>query len=151
VKRLAKAINPLAKRLGFYTAYQLHPKEFVGVADRRCLRKRLHARGYNRPPRIGCIPLSATKTHPVTGAIHDFTMRKPDPEDNRLQFHIHGFRFDSVVAIASHHELRPDLRRLAGESPADRKQRLKTHYRPVWGDDYIRGKTCQLLEEVLRC
>ena len=150
MKRLAKWLNPLAKRLGLYTSYELTPKEFVGVADRRCIASRLRARGYRSPPRVAGIPLSAAKTHPVTGAIHDLTLRKPDPQDHARQYHIHGFRFDSMLAIATHYELRPDLCKLPGETHGDRVARLRTHYRPVWGDDYVRGKTCGKLEEVLR-
>jgi len=55
-----------------------------------------------------------------------------------------------MLAIATHYELRPDLRKLAGETHGDRVARLRTHYRPMWGDDYVRGKTCGKLEEVLR-
>jgi hypothetical protein len=148
---LAKALNPLANRFGFYTAYQLSTKEFIGIAKWDGLATRLEEIGYEPPPRIGCIPLSAAKTHPVTGATHNLTMRKLDPQDNTRQYHVHAFRMDTVAAIASHYELRPDLMRLPEESSQERKERLETHYRPIWGEDYLRGEKCEDIQQVLRC
>ena len=148
--RLALALNPLAKRLGFYTAYKITTKEFIGLAEWPNLDCRLRSLGYIRPPTVACIPLSAAKTHPVTGSIHDLTLRKVDPNDNRRQYHVHAFRMDSMAAIASHYELRPDLCKLAGETHEQRKQRLATHYRPVWGSDYIRGSRCDRIDTILK-
>ena len=140
MRQVLKWINPLANLFGFYTAYTLTVPEFIGVTQSDNLRETLLRQGYEPPPKLWIIPLSAAKTHPVTGDIHAWTLRQIDSDSPRHQYHIHVFTTDTGLSVASHYELRPDLKRIAGETHKERMDRLRTHYRPVWGDEYIRGK-----------
>jgi hypothetical protein len=51
--------------------------------------------------------------------------------------------------IFSHYEYRPDFTRVGDESTSDMIARLRTHYRPEWGDSYIRGKASPVVEELV--
>ena len=146
-------MNPIANRYGFYTSYELTEPEFIGIAKSRHLRKKLERDGWTRPPTIAGIPLSAVKTHPDTGQPHNWTLRYPDPDRPRQQYHLHAFKTSQGTEVACHYELRPDLKMLEGESPQDRRDRLTTHYRPKWGEDYIRGKHPEAIQSYLspRC
>jgi hypothetical protein len=40
----------------------------------------------------------------------------------------------------SHYEFRPDFKRVGDETTGEMINRLRTHYRPEYGDDYVQGK-----------
>jgi hypothetical protein len=141
MKYLLKAINPIARRLGGYTAYTLSEREYVGTVENDSdLQTVLRSRGYGDAPRVLGIRLQATKLHPESGDVHDWALRKVSPVDESMQYHIHGWQSSAGTEIFSHYEYRPDLAALSGESQSERESRLRTHYRPTWGTDYIRGK-----------
>lgn len=54
------------------------------------------------------------------------------PEE--CQYHLHLFDVDGVLEVYSHYEVRPDLLR-----PSPSIERLRTHYRPEYGEDYVKG------------
>jgi hypothetical protein len=163
---LLKAIDPYLRRVGLYSAYTLDEKEFVGsvgidtsnvfkkLEDRRPpfvmehdFYNTLTANGYETSPTFAGITLEAAKIHPKTGDVHDVSLRKVDPENNQKQYHLH-YWLESVeegyeAQLFSHHEYRPDVRILDGETLSEAIERLKTHYRPEWGESYIRGKADQ--------
>lgn len=144
------AVDPLARRLGYYTAYPLGQAEHVGalgngftLADARtCLRQNAYE------PQA----LSAAKRHPQTDALHDLSYRRvptrhpPEALGSTLearyaprecQYHTHVWQTDNGGPVFySHYEARPDLFR-----PAVDVGRLRTHYRPEYGETYLRGVT----------
>jgi len=142
---LLKAIDPLARKVGLYTSYELSEMEFVGHADGWNIKEILKQNGYEKPPTFLSVQLQAAKLHPKHNVVHDWSFRKVDPENERKQYHIHAWDVPSVqkAELASHYEFRPDLKVLEGETLADAIERLRTHYRPSWGESYIRGKADQ--------
>ena len=148
--KVMAAVDPIARRLGYYTAYELDKLEYIGYREDVATgtRNELLNNGYERSPTIAGIRLQAAKKHPETGEIHEYSLRKVDPNDNRRQYHVHLWG-GGVTSIYSHHEFRPDLRVLEGESLEDAKERLQTHYRPEWGETYIRGKACEVVESLV--
>lgn len=151
---LRGAIDPLVRPFDLYTAYPLSEKERIGTTptgpkgvDRA--RRRLRDRGYE--PQY----LSAAKRHPRTGQLHDLSFRrvphehpfeilKPDAEAFAIQswrpaecqYHVHVFDLGDVLDWFSHYELRPDFFK-----PDLDVVRLTTHYRPRYGEEYLRGVT----------
>ena len=157
-KELLKAIDPIARRFGFYTSYTLSESEFVGTAPYALPGTHwyLQKNGYEDNPTFMGITLEAAKTHPKTGKVHDWSYRKVDPENPRKQFHIHGWKRDyekgpehAYDEIASHREYRPDFKRVSDESYSEMYDRLRTHYRPEYGTDYERGEMCDELESLV--
>ena len=170
---LLKAIDPIARRVGLYTSYELSGKEYVGSVeintsnvfkDAKDLRppfvmehdlyRTLTTNGYETSPTFAGITLEAAKIHPESGRVHDVSLRKVDPENNQKQYHLH-YWLESVeegyeAELFSHHEYRPDLKILEGETLADAIERLRTHYRPEWDtDEYVRGKADQTVRELV--
>lgn len=146
MKHWLVAIDPLVRRFGLYTSYKISKDEYVGQIASDSPRNDLEAIGYEPSPTVGGVPLQAAKTHHETGDVHDLSLRKVDPENERMQYHVHVWDDE----VYSHHEYRPDFQRVADESHTDRIERLKTHYRPEWDtDEYTRGKACDELLSAL--
>lgn len=147
---LLSKTDPLARRFGAYTAYQLHPEEFVGRMPHDRPSFELWEQGYEPNP------LSAAKYHPATRAIDDSSWRRVDEENHRWQWHVHVWAADDEVELFSHYEYRPDPRLLDGESRGDMHQRLRDHLYPNWDinhdsdeANYFLGKACPRIEELL--
>jgi len=130
--RLRGAADPLARRFGHYTAYELDGEEIGTVsAVPNVTRRLLELKGYEENR------LSAAKRHPETGELHHFSLRRIDPDDPQRQYHVHLWPVaddSSRTEVHSHRELRPDLSPLAGETWREAAERARTHYRP--GDTY---------------
>jgi len=142
LKQLIRSLNPLAQRFGFYTSYRLDSRELVGTTSDHTLfsaEARLRSCGYESPPTVAGVPLSAVKTHPEDDTSHELTLRKVDPDNPRKQWHVHLWERDGVVELYSHWEFIPDLNRVAGETHAERVDRLREHYRPDYGTTYRMG------------
>lgn len=144
--RLRDAVDPLTRELlGLYAAYDLDPDELARTAPWRTkdeARSFLRERGYEPQH------LSAAKRHPDDGRLHDLSYRRvpsvhpPEVDATALQdwppdacqYHAHVFVYDSGADVFSHYELRPDF-----FAPSFSIQRLRTHYRPRYGQDYLLG------------
>ena len=169
---LLKRLDPIARRFGFYLSYTLDESEFIGETDidtanvfnepenmnppfvmEHDLYQYLEWIGYEQNATFAGISLVAAKQHPKTGRVHDVSMRKIDPENERKQYHLHYWLERSggvdTVQIASHREYRPDFKRVADESYSEMYDRLRTHYRPEYGEDYERGVMCDELESLV--
>lgn len=148
-------LDDVARRFGFYTAYELDSDEWVGTVEGMHVAERLRQRGYEASPSVAGITLEAAKLHPDTGNVHDVSLRKVDPDNPRKQYHIHMWRDSTPQAIRlsgeifSHYEFRPDFERVGDESYGDMIERLRTHYRPEWGETYIRGKASPVVTELV--
>jgi len=145
--KLRVKLNPRAKSVGQYTKYTMDEEEFVAAVtwDLDQLRSRLRDWGYE-PQK-----LSAAKTHHTTGQPHDLSYRRvpeehpelaedrrvgQEYEPNECQYHVHAFVMDSEIEVYSHYEARPDFL-----WPRPSLERLDTHYRPDYGEDYLKGVT----------
>jgi len=53
------------------------------------------------------------------------------------------------MEVFSHYEFRPDPTTVGDEDVVEMKQRLKTHYRPEWGDEYRMGVVDSDLKQLL--
>ena len=152
MKDLLVKFDPYARKVGYYTAYTLSKDEFIGTTP------------YTTPgihwylPDSGYAQLSlleAAKFHPETGAVHDFSYRKVDPESPRWQWHIHGWLNkgespkETYYELFSHYEYRPDFRLIGDESVSEAIERLRTHYRPNHGEEYLRGVACDDVKELV--
>ena len=132
MRRIIGRFDPLARRFGYYTAYTLSEDEHIATVDSFTPEDY----GYSRSR------LAALKHHWETNTVDTGSFRKVDLDNPRWQWHIHTF---SNGDIASHYELRPDLRPI-NETLGEMKDRLERHYRPN-DDEYIAGDTCpELLE-----
>jgi len=134
---LRRLLNPVARRVGFYTAYTLDRRERVGTLPLSPIS--WDAYGYTTNPSLLGVPLAAAKIHPENDTTHDVSLRKVDPENPRKQYHIHGFKQGTQMEIYSHHEFRPDPTTLETEGIVEMYDRLRTHYRPEWGSEYKLG------------
>lgn len=165
---LLKRLDPIARRFGLYTSYTLDESEFVGSVevDTRNVFKDpenmnppfvmegdffhfLEWKGYERNPTFAGVSLVAAKQHPETGRVHDVSLRKIDPENERKQYHLHYWLEGTKAQIAVHREYRPDFKPVTDESLSEMIERLKTHYRPTYGVDYERGVMCEDLKALL--
>lgn len=147
-------LDDVARRVGFYTAYELDSEEWVGIVLGMDIESRLRQRGYEASPSIAGITLEAAKLHPDTGTVHDVSLRKVDPDKPRKQWHVHLYMepdntYGTVTEAFSHYEFRPDFTRVGDESYGDMIERLRTHYRPEWGETYIRGKASPVVTELV--
>lgn len=172
MKNLLVWIDPIARKAGFYTSYELDEEEYIGdipvstdnvFKDSENLRPPFvmlndvidhleYKAGYELPPKFVGIRLEAAKTHPETGDVHDVSLRKLDPEDNRRQWHIHLWyrREKDAMEVWSHKEYAPDFERLEDESYGDMIERLRTHYSPDWStDEYQKGVACDDVQELV--
>jgi len=146
-KKLKKRLNPVAQKAGLYLAYELDKDEYVGEIEHG-LAIELPKRGYESPPDVGGVQLTAAKLHPETGEVHDETLRKVDGNNPRWQWHIHLWdRMDSYE-IFSHYEMCPDMKRIDGEDKAEMIGRLQIHYRPS-GDEYREGYKDHVVAKLL--
>lgn len=150
---LRAAVDPIARRYNLYTAYRVGWEERIGDVDGMgadAARWYLQDRGYE--PQY----LSAAKAWPDAGRpwgdgdLHDLSYRRvPDRHPPRAygkpleewrpadcQYHVHVFVRDGGAVFFSHYELRPDF-----FSPAFSPARLRAHYRPAYGQSYLRGVT----------
>jgi len=157
LRQLKKRLNPVAQKVGLYTAYALDKTEFVGVvADPWKTQAELEQRGYESPPNIMGVQLTAAKTHPHWDRVHDLTLRRIDPDNRRWQWHIHMWlrggdnkRQAHHYEIFSHYEMRPDFKRIDGEDTAEMLGRLQIHYKPTWGDTYLLGKADPVVKDLV--
>lgn len=139
--------NPIARLFGYYTAYPLDPNEYLGTADLTLDSALSILWRYGYQPQW----LSAAKRHPETNRLHDASYRRvpnehpkaaagrrlvTDFEPKQCQFHVHLFELEDGVEFYSHYEARPDFVR-----PDISLGRLRTHYRPQWGETYLQGVT----------
>lgn len=145
---LLERIDPIARKFGLYTSYELSEKEYVGDANPSTVVETLQEAGYEAPPTFLGVPLAASKTHPETKTTHDVTLRKINPKRPRSQWHIHIWFIEDTAEVFSHYEYRPDIEPIAGESWIDMKSRLKTHFKPEWGTDYLRGVSSEAVQEL---
>ena len=143
-------VDSIARRFGFYTAYELPREEYMGTVQtiddhgHGYLRYALETQmGYEPSPRLFGVPLEAAKTHPETGEVHDYSFRKVDSESPRWQWHIHIYENGAESEIFSHYEMRPDFCLIDGETLSEAKHRLRTHLSPEWGTDYLKGVACE--------
>lgn len=149
--RLRAHLDSVARLFGGYTAYTLSREEYIGSVylpgGARDAYTFLTKNGYE--PQY----LSAAKRHPETGALHELSMRNV-PErhppatvtddwmadiafhynPSECQYHVHVFEHDGIVEYFSHYELRPDV-----FGPSFSVGRLREHYRPEYGETYLRG------------
>jgi hypothetical protein len=170
MKELLAKVDPYLRKIGLYSSYTLSQEEFVGSVNiftsnvfnestnppfvmEHDFYRRLESFGYEKPPTFLGVPLIAAKKHPITNRIHDVSLRKVDPENTRKQYHLHYWLepLDDghEAQIAVHREYRPDITILEGETPAQAKNRLQTHYRPAYGTDYEKGKLDSNLKALL--
>jgi len=137
--------DPIARQFGYYTAYPLHVDEYLGTFDLSDVIAFLRNNGYS-PQR-----LSAAKRHPETNQLHDASFRRVPSEHpagargtriadlfepEQCQYHVHAFERENGVEFFSHYEARPDF-----FQPNVSLTRLRTHYRPDWGETYLIGVT----------
>ena len=144
---LLKRLDPIARRFGGYTAYTLSTEEFVGLVSPH-KQPSLYELGYEKSPTFAGISLEAAKIHPISGDTHDVSLRKIDPQNTRKQYHVHIWLYDPAEVYV-HREYRPDIRPVSGESISEMIERLRTHYKPTYGENYEQGEMCDDLEELL--
>ena len=145
-----KRLDPLARRVGFYTAYTLSESEYIGHTRDPYAKQMLQTGGCERSPTFMGLRLEAAKLHPTSGRVHDWSLRKVDPRDHRKQYHVHAWtNEENVTMLYSHREYRPDVRPVGGESLREMYDRLRTHYRPEYGEDYEQGEACDDLQELV--
>lgn len=130
--RLRGAADPVARRFGYYSAYELDGEQIGTVSARPIVTKQLLGlKGYEQNR------LSAAKRHPESGELHHYSLRRVDPEDPQRQYHVHLWPVEddtSRTEVHSHRELRPDLSPVGSESWPEAYERMRRHYRP--GDTY---------------
>jgi hypothetical protein len=139
---LLKKLDPIARRIGLYTSYELDESEYIGRGPPG-IASGLVTCGYENPPKLFGIPLAAAKEHPETGEVHDYTLRRVDKDNPRMQYHIHLWYAESSKDLHaySHYEFRPDFKRVGDETTGEMINRLRTHYRPDYTNgEYIQGK-----------
>lgn len=151
--QLRAALDPIARRYNLYTAYRVEWPEHVGTVDGMDVET---ARWFLDD--VGYVPqfLSAAKAWPESEQpwsnddLHDLSYRRvperhpSEAYDTELeywpsglcQYHVHVFVRDGVAYFFSHYELRPDFLRPYPSIP-----RLREHYRPTYGETYLRGVT----------
>jgi len=148
---LLKKLDPIARKIGLYTSYELDESEYIGQGPPGIVRKLLE-RGYEKPPTFAGIPLAAAKEHPETGRVHDYSLRRIGTNP-RMQYHIHYWvqgGDEYQAEIYSHYEYRPDFKRVGDETTGEMINRLRTHYSPEWGtSEYQQGVMCDDLQDLL--
>ena len=138
-------IDPLLRRASggrLYYAYSLSEPEYIGTAPAGGVIRELREAGYETPPTLGPIPLEAAKTRRGVGdRVHDYSLRRIDPEHPTRQFHVHIWSVNEGVELWSHYEHVPDLRPVADESWTDAYARAREHLNPSWGSEWGDGTT----------
>lgn len=144
-EKLLPQVDRVVDKFGLYTAYTIETQEYVGHVklslgdiplETDLSDLLVEELGYERNG------LSAAKYHHTTGKTDDGSFRKVDPESPRWQWHVHVWEYGQSAELYSHYEMRPDLERVADESWREMYKRLRTHYRPKYGVEYLRGVTC---------
>jgi hypothetical protein len=137
-----------------YTAYRIGPDERVGRVSGSvdAARSLLRDSGYE-PQHLSAAKARPSATTPFDDDdLHALSYRRiptehPDEwarEDwrpDQCQYHVHAFERADGTDLFSHYELRPHLLPLRDESVTTALRRLRTHYRPEYGRDYLRGVT----------
>lgn len=156
--RYLPRIDSLARKVGFYAAYRIRDVEHVGTIHRNdgvdAVIEFVTRRGYEYNG------LAALKWHPETddsdrGSYRRIAEEHPeldgspriyDWEPADCQYHVHLFEGDEPeeIEVYSHYELRPDLFR-----PSISVERKRIHYRPEYGEEYIRGVACDAIHELV--
>lgn len=156
MKDLLVKLDPIARKLGFYSAYELSSEEYLGEIKTidddgyGYLKYALTSEmGYEKSPKLMGIRLEAAKISPHWATVHDYSYRKVDPENPRWQWHIHVWENSAHSEIYSHYEYRPDVTLIDGESVSEAIERLRTHYRPSWGEDYLKGEMCDDVKKLV--
>jgi hypothetical protein len=141
--KLLPALDKVADPLGLYTMYRLSNEERMGSkrASLKRAEREVKDQGF-KPTNI-----SATKRHPIEDITDSGSYRKvanthPSSESRivnnwepeECQYHLHLFDMGDKIEYLMHYELRPDL-----FSPSISLERLRTHYKPEWGEDYLMG------------
>ena len=126
-----------------YYAYSLRDAERIGTAPHPTdVFATLRNAGYETPPTLGPIPLEAAKTRRgVDERVHDYSLRRVDPDHPTRQFHVHGWRVDDGVELFSHYEYRPEIYPVADESWPEAYDRAREHLSPSWGAEWGDGTT----------
>lgn len=154
--RLLYKIDWGADKIGMYTSYEVQANELVGSTDRdiKDVITRLREIGYKYNS------ISAAKQHAESGNLETASFRSVPEEHPDLnqetqitsnwrpidcQYHVHLFEVDDRVEITSHYELRPDIL-----NPEFSSDRLRTHYRPEWGESYIPGVYEPSVENIIK-
>ncbi|UBF23482.1 hypothetical protein HRTV-28_gp44 [Halorubrum tailed virus 28] len=152
-------LDPLLRRLTgdrLYYAYSLSRAERIGVAPAGGVVRTLREAGYETPPRLGPIPLEAAKTRPGDDRVHDYSLRRVDPDHPTRQFHVHAWSVADGVELWSHYEYRPDLRPVADESWGEAYARAREHLSPSWGPEwgdgttYVPGRADETVRDLVR-
>lgn len=142
---LLAAVDPAARRLGQYTAYRIAPEEFVGAThmDLQRTARELREWGYETHH------LAAAKLHPEPHAAvaHASLRRVPKEhpigidaritdewEPGQCQYHVHLWPSRDGTSVFSHYEVRGDVLRGGFDV-----ERMRAHYRPDYGETYLRG------------
>ena len=150
-QHIMSVLDPYVEEVDLYTAYELHPDEFIGEVA--IPHEEITLRPFGYSPHH----LAAAKYHPYSGQLDGSSWRKIDTENPRWQWHIHLWDTSSEgTEISSHYEYRPDVRLLADESVHDMANRLEEHYSPKWDTNYppeeatyFVGKTCDAIEKAI--
>ncbi len=147
-----KKLDPIARKIGLYTSYELDEEEYVGTVHIDDAIDVLQTE-YETPPTFMGIPLAAAKEHPETGEVHDVSLRKVDEDNPRMQYHIHYWvqgGDEYQAELYSHYEFRPDFKPVGDETTGEMINRLRTHYRPDYSNgEYIQGKADPMVRRLV--
>lgn len=154
--RLLAAVDPTARRLGKYTAYQISRNEYVTTAQTTLKNARIALETLGYTPNS----LAAAKTHPDPhrAVAHASYRKVPDKypiafrgdaaprivndyRPEQCQYHVHLWPVVDGVELYGHYEVRPDLRPVGGEGIRAAYRRAREHYRPETGETYLMGVT----------
>lgn len=141
---LLPAADRLVRPLGFYTAYSIGDEQLARLddVDAQIALLSFKIAGFEETW------LAALKYRSTARRSHDYASLRYVPEEHpavdarivdewepaECQYHVHLFVVDGALEVYSHYEVRPDLLR-----PSPSIDRLRTHYRPVYGEDYVKG------------
>lgn len=138
------AADRLASPWGFYAAYSIGDEQIARLSDVKTRWAICAMRTVGFKP----VWLSALKYRSSARNRHDVASLRYVPDEHptvdarivdewapdECQYHLHLFDVDDALEVYSHYELRPDLLR-----PSPSIERLRTHYRPEYGEDYLKG------------
>lgn len=151
--RIRARLNRFAPS-GYYTAYQIDENEYVGRLNRpmNAVRSFLRRHGYG-PQRLSAAKAHPSATKPFRGdELHALSYRRiPDEHPTewtvskwrpeQCQYHVHAFEHRGKIELYSHYELRPLPSPVADERSTTAVERARTHYKPKYGTEYLRGVT----------
>lgn len=135
-----RAISPL----GLYAMYRLSYKEIVAEKLECSMDEVIHNL---KDLGFQYHGISAAKLHPTVEKVDSCSYRlvpdeHPDTsarivkewEPEECQYHIHIFDMREFIHMFCHYELRHDI-----FAPSINLERTKKHYRPEYGENYLRG------------